>query len=76
MMKLSEIKEVGYSRFFGGRFILKSAGKPLYVPVDLVGTVELIEQLQAQIGQEPCAQAEVFLQQRKQQLMDFGWKPS
>ncbi|NEW09794.1 hypothetical protein GK047_28140 [Paenibacillus sp. SYP-B3998] len=74
MMKLSEITEVGYSRFFGGRFILKSAEKRVYVPVDLVGTVELIEQLQEQLGQELCAQAEVFLQQRKLQLMGLGWK--
>ncbi|MEW9698199.1 hypothetical protein [Paenibacillus sp. SI8] len=68
----SEVTQVGYSRFYGGIFILKTSQRTVRIPAENVGTAELVKLLVEKVGDEKCAQAVAFMNKRKQEFAGLG----
>ncbi|MFD7523407.1 hypothetical protein [Paenibacillus chitinolyticus] len=67
-ISFSDIEKVGFSRFFGGRFILQGTSQAVKVPLMSVGSAEFVDKLSEKLGKERAGAAVEALAKQKQQI--------
>jgi|GEM_PF-6615375 len=68
MLNYGELQSVGYTRFFGGQFLLQGAGGTVRIPAGIRGAAELIERIGGKIGRDACAEAQKALDEKRTEM--------
>lgn len=71
-IKVAEIREVSYSRFFGGYLKLKGDYEIVPVSMDTVGAAEFVEWLKGKLGEECCREAVEAIAKKQRELAQFS----
>ncbi|WP_334075102.1 MULTISPECIES: hypothetical protein [Paenibacillus] len=72
MLNYGELQSVGYTRFFGGQFLLQGAGGTVRIPAGIRGAAELIERIGGKIGRDACAEAQKALNEKRAELEEWS----
>ncbi|RCX20736.1 hypothetical protein DFP94_103469 [Fontibacillus phaseoli] len=72
MLNYGELQSVGYTRFFGGQFLLQGASGTVRIPAGIRGASELIELLSSKIGGDACAEAQKALNVKRAELENWS----
>ncbi|GIO86810.1 hypothetical protein J25TS5_37420 [Paenibacillus faecis] len=68
MLNYGELQSVGYTRFFGGQFLLQGAGGTVRIPAGIRGAAELIERIGGKIGRDAFAEAQKALDEKRTEM--------